>query len=225
MSRHSKLLGVVDITEQQDLPAGRFSSWLSEMASSRVTASGVDVPCGECNACCRSSYFINIEAQETAALARIPEELLVAAPGGREGEVVMGYDENGHCPMLVDDRCSIYEYRPMACRNYDCRIFPAAGIEKFEESRSLISQRTRRWKFSYPAKRDRDEHSAVRAAAKFLTERAEVLDDLVPRNSAQLAMLAVRVHAVFLEYQDEDGKTGQLPRDHVVAEAIRTANR
>ena len=36
----------------------------------------------------------------------------------------------GHCPMLVDGRCSIYEHRPRTCRTYDCRVFPAAGLER-----------------------------------------------------------------------------------------------
>ena len=45
-----------------------------------------------------------------------------------KGNMLLGYDENGHCPMLIDDKCSIYEHRPITCRSYDCRIFPAAGI-------------------------------------------------------------------------------------------------
>lgn len=221
MKRDNKLPGVMDITEPQDLPAGNFSAWLHQMEHTSETATGMNVPCGECNACCRSSYFINIGVQETETLARIPRELLSAAPGLAKGNMVMGFTENGHCPMLVDNSCSIYEHRPLTCRNYDCRIFPATSIEMVEDDKALISQRTRRWRFSYPTQLDRDEHSAVQAAAKFLTERAERLDAHVPGNSTQLALLAIKVHDVFLDLSDEDGSR---PADCVVAEAIRASN-
>ncbi len=224
MSGDIDLLRVAEVTERQDLPAGGFSSWLRRTRSAQVNEHGVDVPCGECNACCRSSYFINIGPGETEALARIPKELLFAAPGLPEGNVVLGYDEKGHCPMLVDDACSIYEHRPLTCRNYDCRIFPAAGIALEEDDKALIAQRAVRWKFSYPSKRDRDQHSAVRAAAKLLRERGECFTGGVPNNPTQLAILAIKTYEVFLGYQDEHGKAGRGPPDLEIAKAVREAN-
>ena len=137
MSKDTKRLGIEDMTEQQDLPAGRFSSWLRRTRSAQLEENGVDVPCGECNACCKSSYFIHIRPEETQTLSRIPGELLFAAPGLPEGNVLLGYDENGHCPMLIDEKCSIYEHRPLTCRTYDCRIFPAAGIARNHLSAKL----------------------------------------------------------------------------------------
>ncbi|HUS62357.1 MAG TPA: hypothetical protein VMY34_09180, partial [Acidimicrobiales bacterium] len=81
------------------------------------------------------------------------------------GNVVMGYDERGRCPMLVDSGCSIYEHRPRTCRTYDCRVFPAAGVEPEEATKSLILRQSRRWRFSFPTELDRAQHDEVRAAA------------------------------------------------------------
>jgi Fe-S-cluster containining protein len=213
------------MTEEHDLPAGRFSSWLRRTRSAHVKENGADVPCGECNACCRSYYFIPIRPEETQALARIPKKLLVAAPGLPEGHVVLGYDEQGRCPMLIADQCSIYEHRPLPCRSYDCRIFPAAGIAAGDEGKAPIAQQIRRWKFSYPFPRDRNQHAAVQAAARFLRERKECFPaGVVPSDSTQLAILAIKVYDVFLKPNDGSGKAGRVSRDCKIAEAVRKAN-
>ena len=54
----------------------------------------------------------------------------------------MGYDERGHCPMLVDGDCSIYEHRPRTCRTYDCRVF--AGHRRRRPDQPAIAERVRR---------------------------------------------------------------------------------
>lgn len=106
------------------LRAGSFSVWLKGMGRALRGEAASEVPCDGCTACCRSSQFVHIEPDETDTLARIPEELLFPASRLPAGNKLMGYDEHGRCPMLVDDRCSIYEHRPRACRTYDCRVFP-----------------------------------------------------------------------------------------------------
>ena len=225
MSNETKPLGVKDVAEQQGLPAGRFSSWLRRTRSAQQKEDGADVPCGECTACCTSSYFIHIRPEETQTLSRVPRELLFPAPGLPKGNVLLGYAENGHCPMLIDDTCSIYEHRPLTCRNYDCRVFAAAGMTAGDEDKALITQRIQRWKFSYPTKRDRHQHAALQAAARFLRERAECFPaGFVPSNATQLAILAIKVYDVFLKYTDESGKTGRVPPDLEVAKAVIEAS-
>ncbi|MCZ6642018.1 MAG: YkgJ family cysteine cluster protein [Gammaproteobacteria bacterium] len=223
MSDDPKLLRAVDITEEQDLPAGGFSVWLRRTRTDLTAQVGADVPCGECNACCHSSYFIHIGPEETQTLELIPEELLFAAPGQSEGVVLLGYGEDGKCPMLVDEKCSIYEHRPQTCRNYDCRIFPAAGIAAAEDDKVLITQRTRRWKFSYPSADDRTEHAAVQAAARFLRERAEYFADEIPTNAIQLAILAIKVSGVFLQIHEAHEKSAASPSDPDVARSVEKA--
>jgi Fe-S-cluster containining protein len=226
MCKDSKLLGGEDITKLQELPAGSFSSWLRRIRYALIKENGADVPCGECNACCKSSYFIHIRPEETQTLIHIPKQLLFAAPFLPKGNVLLGYDENGCCPMMINDQCSIYEHRSITCRNYDCRIFTAAGIEAGDDDKAQISERIRRWQFSYPTKRDRDQHSAVQAAAKFLQEHAECFPGgAVPNNASQLAILALKVYDVFLKNNDEACETtGRVFSDLEVAKAIMVAN-
>lgn len=224
MNNDIKLPGVKEPTEQQDLPAGCFSSWLRRMRRALVKENGVDVPCGECNACCKSSYFIHIRPDETQTVARIPRKLLFAAPGLPKGNLLLGYDQYGRCPMLIDDKCSIYDYRPLTCRNYDCRIFPAAGITAGDDDKALITQNIQRWKFNYPTQHDLDQHSAVQAAAMFLQEHAECFPAGVPSASSQLAIVAIKVYNVFFKGNDESGKAGRVIPDIEVAKAIIEAN-
>lgn len=207
-----------DMTEQQGLPAGCFSSWLRRTRYALIKENGADVPCGECNACCRSSYFIHIRPEETQTLARIPKKLLFAAPLMPKGNMLLGYNKKGCCPMLIDDKCSIYEHRSLTCRNYDCRIFSATGMTAGEDDKVLINRHIQRWKFSYPTKRDLNQHLAVQAAARFLQERAECFPaGVLPRNPTQLAILAIKVYDIFLEYN------GESREDHEIAKAVMEA--
>lgn len=200
--------------DEHDLAAGDFSAWLGEVQGAIRGERSSDVPCDGCTACCTASQFIHIGPDETESLAHIPAELLFPAPGLPAGHVLMGYDQRGHCPMLVDGRCSIYAHRPRTCRTYDCRVFPAAGVELDDEDKASIAQRVRRWQFGHPTPVDRDEHDAVRSAATFLRAHADSLPDgAAPATSTQLAVLAVQVHEVFLSRDADTGETTVIDPD------------
>jgi uncharacterized protein len=192
-------------SEGRDLAAGDFSSWMTEMKEALRGRRASDVPCHGCTACCTSSQFIHIGPDETETLSRVPAELKFPAPGMPGGHVLLGYDERGHCPMLVDGRCSIYEHRPRTCRTYDCRIFPAAGLV-IEDDKVFIARQTQRWEFSFSSEPARVQHAAIRAAASFLRAHAgELPEETAPTNTTQLAVQALQVHDVFLQ---PDGRTG-----------------
>lgn len=194
------------MTDEGDLPAGSFSAWLQEMQRALHGDAEADVPCDGCTACCRSSQFIHIEPDETEALARIPSALLFPAPRLPLGHVLMGYDERGHCPMLVDDRCSIYEVRPRTCRTYDCRILPAAGVADQGDD-GPVAHRARRWRFDHPTELDEVEHAAVEAAARFIRDHDDLLPERArPGSPVQLAVLAVDAHDAFLRRADDTGR-------------------
>ncbi len=183
--------------KQEKCDAGDFSVWLNKIEKAR-DQDAMDVPCGTCNACCRSSYFIHIKPEEKAALKAIPNELLFPAPGLPKGHKLMGYDQEGKCPMLINDTCSIYEHRPFTCRNYDCRVFAATGIKTDEKEKAAIASQVEFWKFSL---RDDDDHKnikAVQAAAQFLkTKKSFFPKDFLPQNDTQLAILAIKVYKIF----------------------------
>jgi Fe-S-cluster containining protein len=188
------------MTTPGSLDAGDFASWISATLTSLESGADSDVPCGACNGCCKSSYFIHIRPGESDALAHIPRELLFAAPGLPDGHVVMGYNEHGCCAMLLDERCTIYPHRPETCRVYDCRVFPATGVEP---PQLLIAQRAKRWRFTYSSETDRQAQLTLLATGRFLLERAdEFPTGWLPTNPAQLAVLAIRVHGVFEAMSD-----------------------
>src|SRR5207237_7191020 len=139
------------------LPAGDFSSWMIDIRAALRGERDSDVACNGCTACCTASQFVHIAPDEIDTLSHIPAELLFPAPGRPPGHVVLGYDERAHCPMLIDNRCSIYEHRPRTCRSYDCRIFAATGLDVADgdETKLLISERAKRWRFSYATEADR----------------------------------------------------------------------
>jgi Fe-S-cluster containining protein len=135
--------------------------------------------------------FVHIKPDETQTLRRIPRALLFPAPGLPKGHRVMGYDDRGHCPMLVDDKCSIYEDRPQACRTYDCRVFTATGVPVDRQIQPEIADRAEAWAFNYESEESRETHKMVKNAAAFLRS--------LPAHPAQLAALAVRSYRLFLD--------------------------
>jgi Fe-S-cluster containining protein len=156
------------------LPAGAFSAWLAGMAAALRGEGESDVPCGSCTACCTSSQFVLIEPDEIDTLARVPADLLFPAPQRPRGHVLLPYDERGHCPMLVEGACSIYEHRPRTCRVYDCRVFTAAGCDPARDGKVAVALQVRRWRFDHPTSDDRAQHDAVVAAAKSIDAPSEI---------------------------------------------------
>ena len=201
------------VSGDRDLPAGDFSSWVVEMQGAIRGEHGSEVPCDGCTACCTSSQFIHIEPDETDTLSRIPAELLFPAPRLPAGHVVLGYDERGHCPMLIDEKCSIYAHRPKACRTYDCRIFAAAGIGVDRDEQASIARQAERWQFNFPTPTDRTRHQAVRAAATFLVEHGDLLPKpLAATNATQVAVLAIEMHDDFLDCDETTGEMTLIER-------------
>lgn len=91
-----------------------------------------DVPCGTCTACC-----------ELLAPHLSPEEissgLYPITLSNIDGDPVITLfrKTSGGCAMFVDGACSIYENRPIACRQFDCRKghhfkTDKVSIEKFQ---------------------------------------------------------------------------------------------
>jgi hypothetical protein len=121
--------------------------------------------------------------------------------------------------MLDAGKCSIYTDRPQTCLDYDCRIFAAAGIDAGGADKSVINRRVREWRFTYPTEADRLAHNAVLAAAVFIKERSASFPSRVPATPMGIAVLAIKVHTVFLDPQT------QAQSDVEIAHAILRAGR
>ena len=204
-----------------EVAAGAFATWADEARAAQAGDADATVPCAGCTACCRSSFFVHIGPEETEALRRIPPELLVRAPGLPDGYKVLGYDERGHCPMLVDDRCSIYEHRPLTCRKFDCRVLSAAGLEPDGPGQDALIERVRQWRFDLGAPRDRAVRDAVHAAVAFLDEHPECFEPgRNPVNAVQRSVTALAVHELFL---DAEGGIADPDTEAVAAALARMA--
>ncbi len=209
---------------KETLDAGPFGEWLSHIQGAIRGEHDSEVPCGACTGCCRSSQFIHIGPDETDALAHIPRQLLFPAPRAPHGHVVMGYDEAGCCPMLIDDRCSIYEHRPSTCRTYDCRVFEAAGLDLLDDPDKMpIAIRATRWRFEHVQPSDDALHQAVRAAAQFLRDHHDELPpELAPVTTTHRAVVAIKTHQAFLREVPADvQELLPEPSIHVVTAALK----
>lgn len=189
------------------MKAGDFSRWLRDMRGALASDGGMDVPCGECRGCCVSSYYVKVRAHETVAMARIGAQHLQPGPPNDSRSRLLGFHADGRCLMLVDGNCSIYEDRPETCRSYDCRVYAAAGMNAGPD-KPVINERVARWEFDYPGERDRAEHAAVQAAARFLRQHpVRFPGGHVPAKPAEIAVLAVKSYTVFLDPPDSDAQT------------------
>jgi Fe-S-cluster containining protein len=181
------------------LDAGGFSAWLQTAQTSlQPGAVSINVPCGDCRGCCRSSMFVHIQPQEKPTLRRIPRALRFPAPGLPKGHVLMGYNDCGACPMLLNSECSIYEDRPQTCRVYDCRIFAATGIAVDRGTQPEIATRVSQWEFTYESEQSRAQQQTLQQAAQFLeTNRDLFPPGFLPNFPVQLAALSIQIYSLF----------------------------
>lgn len=179
------------------LDAGDFLGWMHDTLASFSSGMGNAVACGDCRACCRAGYFIPVRHDEHSTRRAIPTRLLVAPIGGQEqGSRLIATRRSGDCALLLDGDCSIYAQRPQACRDYDCRLFAAAGISSGVER---VDLRVRRWRFAYPTAESRLAHQATRAVARFMLNNTEAFPGgRVPTRPADVAVAALKAHRVLL---------------------------
>lgn len=84
-----------------------------------------DVPCGSCVTCCER-LAPHLSPEEVAS-GLYPISLVQPSPeqianNPDVGVIVTLHKlKDGGCGMLINGRCSIYNHRPKACRQFDCR--------------------------------------------------------------------------------------------------------
>ena len=205
-------------TAEQSNPvaAGAFGGWLEQMRASLRGEGGTAVPCGDCVGCCASGYPVVIRGEDKKAAAEIPLQYIARSTDGRTLMLAL---PDGTCPMLSDRKCSIYASRPQTCRDYDCRVFAAAGIDAGGEERAVINQRVRAWRFEYPSNADVQAHEAVRSAARFIREKGSSFSGRAPTSPTGIAVLAIKSYRVFLNGD------ARAAGDEEIARAIVEASR
>jgi Fe-S-cluster containining protein len=102
----------------------------------RAKRDGVSVPCGTCNACCRSPGLkVDLTPDEAKRFDHVIDDGL--------GRPILPKRDDGSCVHLVDGKCSVYADRPMACRTYDCRVYLLIGYAPNNDP--VIEEALRRW--------------------------------------------------------------------------------
>jgi Fe-S-cluster containining protein len=96
---------------------------LAERNGLELVGTGVS-PCGRCfAACCRQNghaYAVLLEGEERRRFALWAVDVRIERDGAVTVEKVLPYAQ-GRCVFLGDDdRCTIYEARPAACRRFEC---------------------------------------------------------------------------------------------------------
>jgi len=176
-------------------PAGAFGAWLDAMQAVLRGQQDADVPCDGCVGCCVSSYPIPLRPDDRVALEQVPDRYLQLPVG--PGTARMGYREDGSCPMLLDNHCTIYADRPRTCRDYDCRIYAATDLTP-DGRRPVIQERVREWRFDFPSEEERAQAGALRRAAHFIRSNAGLFPPGMRAHSATaIAVLAVKVWPLF----------------------------
>jgi Fe-S-cluster containining protein len=165
--------------------------------------------------------FIHIKPEEARTIQRIPRALLFPAPGLPKGHLLLGYTSKGECPMLINGNCSIYEDRPLTCRDYDCRVFAATGIQIDSLTQPEIADRVKAWVFEYESEESREEQRLLKEAAAFLQANS----DLFPPGSistypVQLAVLTVKIYRLFAGLSAGKQKDSPAMSDAMIAQEI-----
>lgn len=187
------------MSEEATVDAGPFGEWLERTLALLRGDGEAEVPCGTCTGCCTSSYYIRIRPKDRPAVTGFARPYLLTPPGIAPGDALMGWREDGTCPALEQGRCRIYAQRPMTCRDYDCRVFTAAGIDAGDERKAVINARVRAWRFRFVSDEERRAFDAIRRASEFIRRHGDRFPaGFAPTAPTGIAVLALKIHRVFL---------------------------
>lgn len=194
-----------------------FTLWLITMRRALRDNKGMNVPCGNCFACCTSSYIINVHSDEKETLRAVPHELLIDTYGS-PGTKALKSDTNGHCLLMKENKCLIYENRPWACRTYDCRLLSAAGLSESAD-KTKINTQIKKWTFSFSDDVDHENYNAVQKAAHFIvTHIKDFPSGYISTKPVQQAVAAVKIFELFIE---SDNHVEEKSSTHLISEIVK----
>lgn len=78
----------------------------------------VEVPCNGCTVCCQKLHPFLTPEEITSGKYPLS---LVQSNNSNDPIVALYKKPEGGCSMLANNKCLIYEDRPIACRQFDCR--------------------------------------------------------------------------------------------------------
>jgi hypothetical protein len=190
------------------LDAGRPSVWYAQRVITKTVTGEATVPCGTCTACCRTYDAVVLRPEEST-------EGLKLVPGTRQ---LQKQADGMSCIHLINGMCEVYDKRPRACRDYDCRVWYFAGVtppadEKIEPLRRAI----RRWRTHIETEDDALILYAMRRAAAAVgqanpgigfEQAANQAFQMVPDALKRLRMEGKLRRRILVELQELERRTG-----------------
>ena len=100
---HEKLANYLSLLHRVDQHCGKIVETFSEQIACKAG----------CSACCRHLTLFPVEAANLfSAVESLPGEIKSLLAGR------IKWPESGSCPLLLDDRCTVYCSRPVICRTH-----------------------------------------------------------------------------------------------------------
>jgi Fe-S-cluster containining protein len=164
-----------------DKPVGSVTTYLRKLHQGAVRGQ-VDVPCGSCNACCRSAHIhADLLPHELKDFPdAVPISDLIGSP--ESSGFALPKNADGSCSRLIDGKCSIYPRRPLSCRVYDCRIDLLIGMT---DDDPIMQEAIAQWKgLEFKTREDRLYLTAARLA---------VMDHGFPKNHGEAMQKLTRL--------------------------------
>ena len=138
------------------------------LKGSKPPYQGSSVPCGTCTACCT-----NVRVVLYPQLGDRPETYGLDET---ETEPVLTRRTDGSCLYLHDGTCLIYDRRPFACRQFDCRALLVADLPRPLHVYQAASQRFR---IAEKEPLDHDWLADVRTTARILEAQGQRPDAIL----------------------------------------------
>ena len=92
----------------------------SSLHWSLLTNGQTDVPCNGCTECCRSNQGLFLQPEQGDQVESYRHRVLRDQATGNP-VFLLATEANGQCVYLGASGCTIYDRRPLLCRNFDCR--------------------------------------------------------------------------------------------------------
>ena len=110
------------------LPAERYRELLqvADTEIGNMTAQAGDIPCRMgCNYCCKDERIVLTEKEAVLAVQHVEQALSLEQKTKVVASILAAGQTSDQasvpCAFLIDERCSIYASRPLACRSYFSR--------------------------------------------------------------------------------------------------------
>lgn len=190
-----------------------FSSFARHFVRNFGAEKPIDVPCGECNSCCKG---MDISLDPNFDDCSLYKGLVPTGPLDLECDWKLPMDDNRLCGYFVDGKCSIYSKRPHCCKTFDCRlmifIYREVGHTVWQHTdvswKNLIEETDAHWDVG---KQDKRERSNINTFIHLLLDK--VFKQKIRYESAMFKSLVDFIEIERIENKTRKDHKSRLPAE------------